>query len=185
MRESLQMHKDEFENEARLAVIQANNKWQEEIRMKISKTVDSGTASSTTGHTSSTSSSPTRVISMLPFPRNLMFTGRDDIFHEINEALLSRIDSTQRSVALVGMGGVGKTQIALEYAYRFKGNYSHLFWIKSETEIDIRQSFSAMARKLDMLNAGVVEQKDIEATRAWLETDGAHFHDALPPPDSS
>lgn len=171
----MQLHKEEFENEARLAALQANIEWQEVMTKRMNQSSDSNTASYTQAHQSLPS--PLRVISTLPFPRNLMFAGREAIFDEINQLLRPDVDSAdaQYSAALLGMGGVGKTQVALEYAYRYKANYSHLFWIKSETELDIRQSFSAMARELDMPSAGAVEQKDVEAVRAWLETSSCTF----------
>ncbi|KAF4763213.1 hypothetical protein HAV15_001536 [Penicillium sp. str.  len=73
-----------------------------------------------------------------------------------------------RSVALLGMGGVGKTQLALEYAYRFKMNYSHLFWIKSETEIELRQSLTELVKCLGLTGGGESEENLVLAQK-WLE----------------
>jgi hypothetical protein len=72
-------------------------------------------------------------------------------------------------VALFGMGGVGKTQIALEYAYRFRGNYSHLLWIKSEMEIELRQFLTELVRCLSLIGGGESEEKDVILARQWLE----------------
>src|ERR1700761_2281515 len=58
-------------------------------------------------------------------PRNLVFTGRESSL----TALRSQLTGGHRSVvhALNGMGGVGKTQLAVEYAHRFSGEYD-LAW---------------------------------------------------------
>lgn len=77
----------------------------------------------------------------VPFLRNPYFTGREDIL----EALHTHLGGGQavaltQSSALHGLGGVGKTQIALEYAYRHALEYSAVFWIGAETEEQIVSS---------------------------------------------
>jgi len=74
-----------------------------------------------------------------------------------------------RAVTLYGMGGVGKTQIALEYAYRFRAAYSHLFWIKSETEFELRQSFTALVQSMSIKKGDEGGLKDVELAQKWLE----------------
>lgn len=67
---------------------------------------------------------------LVPFPRNLFFTGREKILETLHTQLSTNqaVALTQAS-ALSGLGGVGKTQIALEYAYRHALEYSAVFWI--------------------------------------------------------
>lgn len=53
-------------------------------------------------------------------PRNLLFTGRDELLSQLLACF-----QHERVVALCGLGGIGKTQIALEYAYRSKEAYPY------------------------------------------------------------
>ncbi len=60
--------------------------------------------------------------------RNPGFTGRDDLLAEVRERLLAGDRAVVQ--ALYGMGGVGKTQLAAEYAHRFAGAYDLAWWIE-------------------------------------------------------
>jgi transcriptional regulator with XRE-family HTH domain len=62
--------------------------------------------------------------------RNLTFTGRDDLLAAIRERLLTGHATVVQ--ALHGMGGVGKTQLAAEYAHRFTESYDLAWWINAE-----------------------------------------------------
>ena len=62
--------------------------------------------------------------------RNPGFTGRDDLLAEVRERLLAGDRAVVQ--ALHGMGGVGKTQLAAEYAHRFAEAYDLAWWIDAE-----------------------------------------------------
>ena len=78
--------------------------------------------------------------------RNLGFTGRDRLLVAIREKLLA----SDRAVvqALQGMGGVGKTQLATEYAHRFAGTYDLVWWVAAEKGGLIGDQFAALAAEL-------------------------------------
>jgi Mrp family chromosome partitioning ATPase/tetratricopeptide (TPR) repeat protein len=59
---------------------------------------------------------------------NRLFTGREEDLRQLREQLRDR-GAGFRPVALQGLGGVGKTQVALEYVNRFKTDYDLVFWI--------------------------------------------------------
>ncbi|KAF4503077.1 Pfs domain containing protein [Fusarium agapanthi] len=62
--------------------------------------------------------------------RNHYFTGRDEILRSLNKKLPAPMHSESLSlVVLYGAGGMGKTQIATEYMYRYRADYTSLFWI--------------------------------------------------------
>ncbi|GAA1865238.1 FxSxx-COOH system tetratricopeptide repeat protein [Asanoa iriomotensis] len=76
-------------------------------------------------------------------PRNTAFTGRDRMIVDLREGLLT--GSPVVAQALEGMGGVGKTQLAIEYAYRFANEYELVWWIASEQPDLIAEQFAALA----------------------------------------
>lgn len=55
--------------------------------------------------------------------------------------------------AIYGRRGVGKTDIALQYAYTNPAGFEAIFWIQCETSITLRQSFTDMAIALDLPGA--------------------------------
>jgi hypothetical protein len=69
---------------------------------------------------------------LLNFPRrrNQYFTGREALLERLhdqfNQTTTLALTQTQ---AIHGLGGIGKTQIALEYAYRYSHDYRHLLWM--------------------------------------------------------
>ncbi|MFC4070621.1 FxSxx-COOH system tetratricopeptide repeat protein [Actinoplanes subglobosus] len=73
-----------------------------------------------------------------PLVRNARFTGREADLRELRARLRGGrpvvVSGTAPTlqVALQGMGGVGKTQVALEYAHRFKNSYDVVWWVDAE-----------------------------------------------------
>ena len=83
----------------------------------------------------------------VPLNRGVNFTGRDAILDELHKLLRSE-KSISRTQALVGMAGVGKTQIALEYAYRHRDKYAVVWWIRADNETTLAHDYSILAREL-------------------------------------
>jgi tetratricopeptide (TPR) repeat protein len=98
----------------------------------------------------------------VPIPRNPFFIGRDDMLRQIHVALHSKqAISFCQSCTLSGMGGMGKTQTAVEYAYRYASAYSAVFWIQAETAETISASIVAIARLLDLPEQQEREQQHV------------------------
>jgi hypothetical protein len=57
----------------------------------------------------------------LPFPRNHQFAGRSAELDTLKQKLLINRDC--KKVAISGLGGIGKTQVALQFAYHVKEDY--------------------------------------------------------------
>ena len=87
---------------------------------------------------------------LLPFPRNKSFFGRTEVLAKMQQCLaLSDNTPSIRSVALWGTGGIGKTQIALEFAVQqVQKGLQVVIWISSETEGEILNSFIKAANAL-------------------------------------
>ena len=109
----------------------------------------------------------------LPFHRNMNFTGRDGELVEIHEALQGPgaplID--QRIVVLHGLGGIGKTQLAIQYAYIHQKDYTSVWWVNASTTQTLSQGFLGIAQQLLAYHA--------RKTTASLKPDSAQIAAAL------
>ncbi len=91
--------------------------------------------------------------------RNKNFTGRVGLLRELREHLTK--DSTTTAVlqhALYGLGGVGKTQLAMEYAYRFQGEYEVVWWISADQPSLIRSTLASLAPHLELPATGRTDE---------------------------
>ncbi|HEY4603671.1 MAG TPA: TIR domain-containing protein, partial [Blastococcus sp.] len=82
-------------------------------------------------------------------PRNPRFTGRDGMLTELRRRLGGG-EGTLVVQALYGLGGVGKTQLAIEYAHRFAADYQLVWWIDAEQPVLIGDQLAALAARLDL-----------------------------------
>jgi hypothetical protein len=82
-------------------------------------------------------------------PRNPRFTGRDGMLTELRRRLRAG-EGTLVVQALYGLGGVGKTQLALEYAHRFAADYQLVWWIDAEQPVLIPDQLARLAARLDL-----------------------------------
>lgn len=108
---------------------------------------------------------------VIPYPPNSRFRGRGDILAAIHDCLAGKqvARSTQRSVALYGMGGVGKTQIALRYVYDYQASYKAVFWVSADSPSKLFQDFTKIAKTLN-LNAGNLSDQNeiVREVQRWF-----------------
>ncbi len=109
---------------------------------------------------------------LVPLPRNPFFTGRDEILKALHAQLgIDRAAAFTQSMALHGLGGIGKTQIALEYAYRYALEYSAVFWVRAESSETIIASLLGIAEAVQMpARDDPDQQRVITAVQRWLST---------------
>lgn len=100
---------------------------------------------------------PPQVVGGRP-QRNVVFTGRRTLIERLRDSLLSGTTAVLPQ-ALYGLGGVGKTQLALEYAYRFESDYDLVWWINAAEPTQIRQDLNTLAGHLGVPLGG----KDLTA----------------------
>ncbi|MBA2396424.1 MAG: tetratricopeptide repeat protein [Ktedonobacteraceae bacterium] len=106
----------------------------------------------------------------VPYPRNVFFTGRDEILHKVHTRL-SR-DHTMALTqpwAVSGLGGIGKTQIALEYAYRYRHEYRFVFWLSAATQETLLSSLVMIAELLQLPEQDSHDHTRLmRAVKAWF-----------------
>jgi tetratricopeptide (TPR) repeat protein len=96
----------------------------------------------------------------VPHQRNINFTGREQLLKDLREALTSGKPAALTQ-ALHGLGGVGKTQTAVEYAYRHAREYDLIWWIRSETPEKLAADYALLAEQLDLKEKSERDQKVI------------------------
>jgi tetratricopeptide (TPR) repeat protein/CO dehydrogenase nickel-insertion accessory protein CooC1 len=90
--------------------------------------------------------------------RNAVFTGRIRVLEELRDRLAGSVTAVVHQT-LYGLGGVGKTQIALEYAHRFAANYDLVWWISAEQISLVRSSLAELATALQLPTGDSVREK--------------------------
>jgi tetratricopeptide (TPR) repeat protein len=86
--------------------------------------------------------------------RNKNFTGRDDILTRLQQGAASKITAVlpedPMPKALQGLGGVGKTAIAIEFAYRHRRDYDLVWWIPADQIPLVRAALAALAAEIGL-----------------------------------
>ncbi|WP_062433989.1 FxSxx-COOH system tetratricopeptide repeat protein [Herbidospora daliensis] len=80
--------------------------------------------------------------------RNKNFTGREDLLGRLRDEI--RSESPTVLYTLQGWGGVGKTVLAIEYAWRYGGDYDLVWWVPADQPVLIRSTLAALAPELGL-----------------------------------
>ncbi len=98
--------------------------------------------------------------------RNKNFTGREDLLRELRRRVTGDVTALLPHT-LQGLGGVGKTQLAIEYAYRYASDYDVVWWIPADQEALVRSTLAALAPRLEL--SGITPGRVDDTARAVLE----------------
>jgi tetratricopeptide (TPR) repeat protein len=109
---------------------------------------------------------------MVPYQRNVHFSGRDNLLQTLEQEL-KREESGRENhrVALYGMGGIGKTQTALEYVYsrRDSGLYTRIYWLAAKDQASLLADYRRVAGNAGIeIGAGLEPTQIAEAALCWL-----------------
>lgn len=91
--------------------------------------------------------------------RNKNFTGRDDLLEQLRKGVTAEVTAVVPH-ALHGLGGVGKTQIAIEYAYRYRSAYDLVWWVPADQPMLVRSSLAGLAPYLGLPSAATTGIED-------------------------
>jgi len=108
---------------------------------------------------------------MVPFRRNRLFTGREEILCQLHGALQKAGKPVAVTQAITGLGGIGKTQTVVEYVYRYFHEYQAILWMQADSLSRITSSFLAMAQTLGLFEQEVKEADQIiSAVQQWYRS---------------
>ncbi|KAK5988409.1 hypothetical protein PT974_12563 [Cladobotryum mycophilum] len=107
------------------------------------------------------------IVHTIPYPQNEEIIERKDIVDQLDKLLPS--DNTKKiyqSATLWGLGGSGKTQIALDYAYRqFQDQSCSVFWVHADSEATFMQDYKTIAKTLGLGDLVMTIAKGIHRMR--------------------
>lgn len=104
--------------------------------------------------------------SHLPFPRNAAFTDRHDMLLDLARDLLLAPGAIVEPVVLAGSGGIGKTQLAVEFCYRYGQFFHGVHWLQADQELSAQIARCGQAMNLQPWSEKTPEQVAL-TLQAW------------------
>jgi hypothetical protein len=139
----LDLSSKEFEKEVQLASVQKDVQRHEEVMAALRP--DTG------------------CLTNIIFPRNVKFTGRNDVLQSLHSnfepSLAPELRDRKATSCLVhAVGGMGKTETALEYTYKYRHSYSYIFWLRAESKQILLESFMDVVYMLELMKDDSLSQ---------------------------
>lgn len=107
-----------------------------------------------------------RPLPLLPFRNNPYFTGRAvwlDRLHILTQ-------KGHPTFAISGLGGIGKTQLVLEYAHRYSHCFKQVFWSPASSKADLQNGFIEIADHLNLAFDNTKSSSAVKAVKQWMAT---------------
>lgn len=147
----------EVEAEAVAVSIRQNHQLMEQVRAFVDRVVIEPT--------------PKLPCHLLTYPENQGFRGRKETLDRISDSLKPS-QQTLKSYALYGLGGVGKTQLALKFAYSNLDVFRAIFWIPAQTTGKLTQGLFDAAEQLGLVDTSAIidEDKGVKDFMSWLRS---------------
>lgn len=107
---------------------------------------------------------------MVRYERNHSFTGRDIFLEQLHNKFHHSTDHYHGRIALFGLGGIGKSEIALEYVYRYQSSYQRIYWISADTQASLLGGYKKIAERAELQTVHLSTRAEIaEDVISWLE----------------
>src|SRR5271170_2743146 len=85
---------------------------------------------------------PRPKVFLMPHDRNPHFLGRGELLKVLRQNLLETEPKRyNHRVSIYGMGGVGKTQVAIGYVYEYRNDYDDVYWISASDQAMLLSGF--------------------------------------------
>ncbi|KAJ0108043.1 hypothetical protein J7T55_007161 [Diaporthe amygdali] len=112
-------------------------------------------------------------LSNIPRSASHKFTGRESLLVRLQDCLVRtpncKVHNRMRAVfILFGLGGSGKTQVALKFAELHKNTFGARFWLSAENKDSVRQSYSEIAGLSGLEKSQEAGKALLESTENWL-----------------
>ena len=114
---------------------------------------------------------PSLPIWNVPYRQNPYFTGREELLETLHKELTTKhTTALTQTQAITGLGGIGKTQTAIEYAYQHRKDYQIIWWLRAEKSATLAADYAQLAIELNLPEQEATEQAiQIQVVRNWLE----------------
>jgi hypothetical protein len=113
---------------------------------------------------------------VLPYPSiGKMFKGRDAFLKRLEDSLAGGGQTAITSQALYGLGGIGKTRVAVEYAWAHANEYNALLFVIAETPEALRRNLAALTSTLVPMLDTTDDEVRLKAVLDWLNTNPGWF----------
>jgi tetratricopeptide (TPR) repeat protein len=109
----------------------------------------------------------------IPFLRNRHFVGRKDVLDELKQKLM--VDQDCREISIVGLGGTGKTQVALQFVHMVRETWPEfsVFWVPALSMESCEQAFAEIAQAIGIPEAASGDKDAKELVKQWLSKERA------------
>ncbi|MFL5706157.1 MAG: NB-ARC domain-containing protein [Ktedonobacteraceae bacterium] len=105
----------------------------------------------------------------VPYRRNPFFTGREDLLTRLHKRLgTTGAAALTQAQAISGLGGIGKTQTAVDYAYRFREEYAYVLWVQAASRDTLITDFVTIANLLGLPVQDEPDQIRVAAVKQWF-----------------
>lgn len=112
---------------------------------------------------------------LLPHVANSTFFGREYELKRLHDIVIPHRQSKLSITSIIGAGGVGKSQLALQFAYLHMNEFSAVFWVTADAKFKISQAYEDIAVELGLTTASNGQgslDSVVEVTKKWLKATG-------------